>query len=898
MSDIERLENELRQSKHMLLTLSSQISSMEAELEKIRAGQLQAESQNQMQTQAQANMQAEAQFQNQTTTQNLMQEQSTEQKFHQSQQMSQQTAQAQATSSKKEKAPMEWEQRYGKNRDSFSGTQATSPYRNPANYQAGTPAGHPANMQPGAAAGYSANMQPGVAAGHPANKQPINPDALYPYNPPGMSDVPPSYNPPVNPDAPYPYSQPGAFDGNLANMQPGVPAGYPANMQPGAPAGYPANMQPGALAGNPANMQSGRPNSNLSYQQPGTSTWSSDETPAEPLQKKFNPEELLGKNIMGIAASVLIFISFILFAVLMVPLLTDNIKVILMLTVSLGITAFGLVMWFRKERKSTFFLSLSACGVGAVYISLFMCNAYFHIINDLVLYLLILIWAAGVLVLSRYKQRLFEVIGEVGILVSIIFGCAMCAERSDGTMIMVLTIYSIIGITAFLGLRIQDEKSLIIHGVFALISAMSLSIADNTLIQNESGSLYVSVSLVLVIAFCIGIMVLYTARLNDSNTTYMPVFSILANIILFGCLYLLISNDTAAWITILITTIAIYCGLEFIKQTWAEKITSDTFPIMMEIWQILELIAATVCIFNVHALKVNVGVGLLAIPLIIYGFIKEERISLIKGLAAFGILTLSITLELASYIILPLACFIMISVFMMIKRSLYSEAIKGVSYVLFMIYIPICVAYLMSEYIWYHEYTMIALLLIMGIINLVAKLSPYGKCWLTHEEETSFMIISNIVNALLMIYSLYLITEANHEVVHFLASLAGVGLFCINSLNLLKKEDSMRPVYVGIKFTVLVMVILSSYDAANYILSISAFVLAIAFIVMGFLMDIKSLRIYGLVVSMICTLKLVMVDITYENTAGHALSFFISGVLCFVISAVYSMAEKKLQNKE
>ena len=46
---------------------------------------------------------------------------------------------------------------------------------------------------------------------------------------------------------------------------------------------------------------------------------------------------------------------------------------------------------------------------------------------------------------------------------------------------------------------------------------------------------------------------------------------------------------------------------------------------------------------------------------------------------------------------------------------------------------------------------------------------------------------------------------------------------------------------------------------------------------------------------MICVVKLVMIDISYQNTAGHALSFFISGVLCFTISALYSIADKRLK---
>ena len=129
---------------------------------------------------------------------------------------------------------------------------------------------------------------------------------------------------------------------------------------------------------------------------------------------------------------------------------------------------------------------------------------------------------------------------------------------------------------------------------------------------------------------------------------------------------------------------------------------------------------------------------------------------------------------------------------------------------------------------------------------------------------------------------------------HFLAVIVAIGLFMVNTLALLKEKGAPRCIYVGIKFTVLLIAILHSYHAPNYVLSVASFILSIVFIVLGFALNAKSLRMYGLVVSMICVFKLVMIDITYENTAGHALSFFISGVLCFVISAVYSIAEKKL----
>ena len=55
----------------------------------------------------------------------------------------------------------------------------------------------------------------------------------------------------------------------------------------------------------------------------------------------------------------------------------------------------------------------------------------------------------------------------------------------------------------------------------------------------------------------------------------------------------------------------------------------------------------------------------------------------------------------------------------------------------------------------------------------------------------------------------------------------------------------------------------------------------------------KSFRIYGLGLTLISTVKLIMVDIAYENSIGHAFSFFLSGILCFAISAIYNLIDKK-----
>ena len=81
-------------------------------------------------------------------------------------------------------------------------------------------------------------------------------------------------------------------------------------------------------------------------------------------------EVSFGKNFMGIAAAVLIFISFILFATLIIPMLSDGMKLGLMYLVSVAFVSVGLLK-LESESKNTFFMSILAIGVGGIYISLF-----------------------------------------------------------------------------------------------------------------------------------------------------------------------------------------------------------------------------------------------------------------------------------------------------------------------------------------------------------------------------------------------------------------------------------------------------------------------------------------------------------------------------------------------
>ena len=103
--------------------------------------------------------------------------------------------------------------------------------------------------------------------------------------------------------------------------------------------------------------------------------------------------------------------------------------------------------------------------------------------------------------------------------------------------------------------------------------------------------------------------------------------------------------------------------------------------------------------------------------------------------------------------------------------------------------------------------------------------------------------------------------------------------------------------YIAFKYTVLMLFILGSFDVVNYAVSICLLVFAIVSIIAGFYKDMVTFRLYGLILSMISIVKLIMIDIKYDSTVENAVSFFVSGVLCFVISFIYNKIDGRLRGK-
>ena len=184
-------------------------------------------------------------------------------------------------------------------------------------------------------------------------------------------------------------------------------------------------------------------------------------------------------------------------------------------------------------------------------------------------------------------------------------------------------------------------------------------------------------------------------------------------------------------------------------------------------------------------------------------------------------------------------------------------------------------------------------------LNLLCYKTKFATNFKTGEKESNSDLYV-VANMFAMFAGLFMISDNGFFVTHFINIAVALAAYLVGTKAALDKKDNqvLNSLYVGGKFTVFLIVLLLSFESASFVISICCLILAILFILIGFKGSYKYLRIYGLGLTMISIFKLIMIDVHYENTLGNAISFFVSGVLCFAISMIYNYLDKKMGNRE
>ena len=93
------------------------------------------------------------------------------------------------------------------------------------------------------------------------------------------------------------------------------------------------------------------------------------------------------------------------------------------------------------------------------------------------------------------------------------------------------------------------------------------------------------------------------------------------------------------------------------------------------------------------------------------------------------------------------------------------------------------------------------------------------------------------------------------------------------------------------------MVLTVIRDIPGFVISCVLILIALAAIIIGFKLKLTSLRLYGLVLTMLAVLKLMMIDVRHENSLETVGCFLIAGILCFCINLVYNKVKRYVEEQ-
>lgn len=638
-------------------------------------------------------------------------------------------------------------------------------------------------------------------------------------------------------------------------------------------------------------------------------------------------EFFLGKNVFVILASLLIFIGIIFFARVLLPFLTEEVKFALMCLFSLGFTAFSYYLVQKKQNNLT--ISMLACGLGTIFITLLTGNLYFKFINDILLYIALLFWTMIVYFCSKYKSFLFNIIGQAGIIISLFLSMLHPGVRNDNKLFLYSMIFICVAEVLYEFLFRKTKHNYINLGTILLTLLMfsspifhrsaqgygSLTIQD-MFSPEKIGPFLVWVALFLY-AFVKNVFA------NKNNQTLFSSFS-LANILVFFLAFGVLSSASASSDRIVKLLHLLFLAATFIV---TEKLFfSSERSLLLNAVSVVSILGI-ICLYHIIPNRVYISCLILTLPLIYYVYNTKTKfpkwllISSIFIASAFNYYYVTslgmqifrsrfdrpsnlFDLPTIIYCITSIAFVIFLVGYFAYTEKAFEDykdnkkhALRLFLYLLVIINSCMLFSSLISGSHNLPQWPQVALMFLFVVVQLVFK---YVFPLFNKEESLSgqsTFIVYFIVNVLMSIASIYPIFFGvlyRTPFLYLLACMLLTTLFSLNSSVFLKNKDTKSAIYVGIKITILIFIVLRPFNVEPLV-SIMLFLWAVACIVIGHHFSQRYLRLYALILALLSSAKLILVDISYTSSLSRAFSFIICGLLCFLISFMYNTMEKSLK---
>lgn len=621
--------------------------------------------------------------------------------------------------------------------------------------------------------------------------------------------------------------------------------------------------------------------------------------PNVPLKPKESFENRLGKS-MGIIASMLVFISMILFVTLVYSSLTDMTKVICLFVFSFGILLLG-AYWMRKK-KNFFTLSITGCGMGAIFLSLFITNVYFHMLNQWALLILIAVWAICVKMFFAKVDYCFEVIGQVGVTVAILFGCSSFVAIGSMEYLFLVVIFIAVSLVYLLVGSASGVAKAFPMAALNVLSILFLCIKLGEFQGDEEfAALFYILTIVLAIMELFVIYwYIFRAEKNikgaENSIPYviLIVYSWWHLSVFLGNAFCEVSDFGMFMIQAMVIVSLLVAELLRVRQ----KNESDIIHTITIYVLYFALVVAT----NTFETFSNlIGIGLYIFPLLAIGYWWKDKTAISLSyitMAMFAIMGCEyLTIEL----IVNVLAITSSAVALIRDKNVYNKWFKCAWYLIFMLTFFTTFRNVTEQLKVPSAIQDVWIYMILAMINAIICHVGFARDWKNPEQEEKVTRYLNIIiNAIFMIVGFGYITNSYYK--DFMKMLILVVSAFVYTTNIKYSYEKFKKqpwsgIYNGAKLSIFLYITLRSYELTGPYVSLGWLVLAIVLITVGFITDYRYLRLYGLFLTMFSIVKLLVFDIHYDNGVVRALSFLISGLLCFAINMLYNFYNKKIQNQ-
>ncbi|MDR1088349.1 MAG: DUF2339 domain-containing protein [Coriobacteriales bacterium] len=666
----------------------------------------------------------------------------------------------------------------------------------------------------------------------------------------------------------------------------------------------------------------------------------------------------MGRTIAGIIAAVLVFLGLVFLGLLVVPTLTDDLKVSAMFSISLLLWLAGFLL--IRRIKNGFTLALLGTGLGAVFISILVTHLFFGMLSAAPAYLLLLAWLALSLVVTKlFDSVSLSVIAHIGMVFSVIAGYLNAS--SVDTLYLLLAYQAAATVLLVLGTFIANRRT---HLIALFVSLMLCLPVSTILWQSPLLSQTITIAeepLAFLSAFglqFVGASALYlitlraiVTREENSAHTLMLLASVLWLASGFASVTLMLyrwletglllhpaaASTLASFATVVIVSALGLAALVMLRRLSVSRACGRAvMGSNIGFSALLLLVSSTIARTNLLGYTIffpsQAGV-------------HSEEFALYLALPGFLLVCLS---AVAAWFIsrdrlywyLAVAA-VLVDLLLMIDPGFARLAEEG-STLLALGYLALLLALLGGLFAvankdlqrrWQQPYVLcvllaaqlglssvllnaplpdfpsadrfILLLLLHASLLLLARLVPFirrdtGNLGVLAALRVDELVVIAFVSLEFIVKGL----GAGYDRLGTgLALAATILLLAIAVLRIVirRKASPGFDLAYALAATLLLLSCIGActklYDEA-YALSLVAMILAFANIAAGFALRRGTLRIYGLVLVLVCVIKLLIIDLVNLNSVMRVIAFIGCGLICFGISALYNFAVKRLRREQ